>query len=121
MQDHGEWGQVIHISSMSAHRVPEGSAVYSATKFAVRSLTESLRKELREAKSQIRIAAVSPGFVETEFAEKYHKSKQKAVDTYASYAVLQSEDVAQSVLYILGQPPHVQIHDVLMRPTQQIS
>ena len=121
MEAHGQWGQVIHISSMAAHRVPEGSGVYSATKFAVRSLTEGLRKELRESKSQVRVAAVSPGFVETEFAEKYHKSAQKAIDTYSAYPVLQSEEIAQSVLYILAQPPHVQIHDILMRPTQQES
>src|SRR6056297_1396764 len=61
-------GHVVHISSMSAHRVPEGSGMYSATKFAVRSLTEGLRKELRAAESSVRITAISPGFVETEFA-----------------------------------------------------
>ena len=121
MQANGEWGQVIHISSMSAHRVPEGSGVYSATKFAVRSLTESLRRELRALKSQIRVASVSPGFVETEFAEKYHRDKQKAEETYSAYQVLSAEDIARSVLYILAQPDHVQVHDLLLRPTEQIS
>ena len=121
MQANGEWGQVVHISSMSAHRVPEGSGVYSATKFAVRSLTESLRRELRALKSQVRVASVSPGFVETEFAEKYHRDKQKAEETYSAYRVLSAEDIARSVLYILEQPDHVQVHDLLLRPTEQIS
>ena len=121
MRAHGDWGQVIHISSMSAHRVPEGSGVYSATKFALRSLTESLRKELREVSSLIRIAAISPGFVETEFAAHYHRSEAKAEEIYSQYPVLQADDVARSLVYILSQPQHVQVHDLLLRPTQQPS
>ena len=112
-------GHVIHISSMSAHRIPPGSGMYGATKYAIRSLTESLRKELREIDSPIRITAVSPGFVETEFAAHYHKSEDAARATYGQYTVLQPEDVAGSVLYALSQPEHVQIHDILMRPTAQ--
>ena len=119
MRQHGDWGQVVHISSMSAHRVPEGSGVYSATKFAIRSLTESLRKELRDLESSIRIASISPGFVETEFAAHYHRSEEKAEQLYKQYPVLQPDDIAQSLLYILSQPQHVEVHDLLLRPTQQ--
>jgi len=114
-----ETGQVIHISSMSAHRVPPGSGVYSATKFAVRSLTEGLRSELRAAGSNIRVAAVSPGYVETEFIEKYHRSADAARDIFERFEVLQADDVAATVLHILEQPEHVQVHDVLMRATAQ--
>ena len=121
MRVHGDWGQVIHISSMAAHRVPEGSGVYSATKFAVRSLTEGLRKELRGDGSSIRISAISPGFVETEFAAHYHRSEEKARAIYNQYHVLSPEDVARQVTFVLTQPPHVQIHDLLLRPTQQLS
>lgn len=121
MRGRGDDGQVIHISSMSGHRVPAGSGVYSATKFAVRSLTEGLRQELRQAQSGIRVTAISPGFVETEFAERYHGSPQAAAETYGRYPVIQPEELADAVIYALGQPPHVEIHDVLMRPTQQIS
>src|SRR5690606_13402210 len=78
MRARGADGHVIHVSSMAAHRVPAGSGVYSATKFAVRSLTEGLRQELRELKSGIRVTAISPGFVETEFAERYHGSADAA-------------------------------------------
>jgi NADP-dependent 3-hydroxy acid dehydrogenase YdfG len=121
MRTRGDRGHVIHISSMSAHRVPTGSGVYSATKFAVRSLTEGLRQELRAAGSAIRVSAISPGFVETEFAAHYHGSEAAAVETYGRYRVIQSAEIADAVLYALSQPDHVEIHDVLMRPTQQPS
>lgn len=112
-------GHVVHISSMAAHRVPDGSGVYSATKHAVRGLTEGLRKELRALGSQIRVTAVSPGFVETEFAEVYHGSPVGAERTYGRFKVLEAQDVAAVVMHLLESPAHVEIHDVLMRPTHQ--
>lgn len=119
MIEHDIAGNIIHISSMSAHRVPQGSGMYSASKFAVRSLTEGLRKELRERKLPIRVTAISPGFVETEFAEQYHKSKEKAQEIYGQYQVLHAHDIAHQVEMLIDLPPHVEIHDILMRPTQQ--
>ncbi len=121
MRKRGGKGHIIHISSMSGHRVPTGSGVYAATKFAVRSLTEGLRLELRQAGLNIRVSALSPGYVETEFAAHYHQSQEKADALYGQYPVLQPEDIANTVAYILHQPDHVQIHDVLLRPTQQQS
>jgi len=112
-------GHIIHLSSMAGHRVPAGSGVYSATKFAVRSLTEGLRSELRAQNSPIRVSAVSPGFVETGFAAHYHQDKAKAQQTYSRYKVLESEDIAETVVYLLSCPPHMQVHDVLIRPTEQ--
>ena len=121
MQAKGGEGHIVHISSMAAHRVPKGSGVYSATKYAVRSLTEGLRQEVREAGSNIRVSSVSPGFVETEFAEKYTKSVEQARETYGQFPVLQPDDMAEAVWYLLAQPAHVQVHDILVRPTQQVS
>ena len=121
MRAQGDRGDIIHISSMSGHRVPTGSGVYAATKFAVRALTEGLRQELRERGSDIRVSSISPGFVETEFAEKYAKSAEHAQTVYSQFPVLQPEDIAEAVQYILSQPKHVQIHDILLRPTQQSS
>ncbi|MEZ4444825.1 MAG: SDR family NAD(P)-dependent oxidoreductase [Polyangiaceae bacterium] len=121
MQARGVAGHVVHISSMAAHRVPSGSGVYSATKFAVRSLTEGLRQELRAMKSPIRVTAISPGYVETGFAAHYHQSEAKAEATYGRFPVIQPGEVADAVIYALCQPPHVQIHDLLMRPTDQPS
>ena len=114
-------GHIIHISSMSGHRVPLYSGVYAASKYAVRALTEGLRQELREAKKNIKISSISPGFVETEFAEKYNNNKEKAQELYSRFPVLQPKDIANAVYYVLSQPDYVQIHDILLRPTQQKS
>jgi NADP-dependent 3-hydroxy acid dehydrogenase YdfG len=95
--------------------------MYSATKFAVRSLTEGLRQELRQAGLDIRVSSISPGFVETEFAARYHQSEEKADALYSQFPVLQPDDIANAVIYMLNQPEHVQIHDMLVRPTQQPS
>ena len=112
-------GHIVHISSMSGHRVP-GSGMYSASKFAVRALTEGLRQELRADSSGIRISSISPGFVETEFAEKYSGSLEQAKQVYSQFPVLQPKDIANAVSYTLSQPQHVQVHDILLRPTVQV-
>lgn len=113
-------GQIVHIGSMAGHRVPPGSGVYSATKHAVRALTEGLRQELREKGSPVRVACISPGYVETEFAQVYALGDEDAAArTYGRFACLQPGDVAEALMYLLSQPPHVQVHDVLMRPTDQ--
>jgi NADP-dependent 3-hydroxy acid dehydrogenase YdfG len=85
----------------------------------VRALTEALRQELREIQSSIRVTAISPGFVETEFAAHYHKSEDAAKATYGRYKVLEAGDVAAAVLFAIGCPPHMQVHDLLVRPTRQ--
>ena len=113
-------GHIIHLGSMSGHRVPS-SGMYSASKFAVRALTEGLRQELRADGSAIRVSSVSPGFVETEFAEKYSGSPDQARQIYGQFPVLQPKDIANAVCYALCQPDYVQVHDILLRPTQQVS
>ncbi|MEO1173806.1 MAG: SDR family NAD(P)-dependent oxidoreductase [Myxococcota bacterium] len=113
-------GHVVHIASMSSHRVPNyGGGMYSATKFAVRALTEALRKEIYALKLPIRVTAISPGFVETEFASVYHGSEERGRETYSNYPVLQPQDIAATVLHAINAPDHVAIHDVLMRPLRQ--
>jgi NADP-dependent 3-hydroxy acid dehydrogenase YdfG len=112
-------GQIVHVSSMSAHRVQHGSGMYAATKHAVRALTEGLRQELRALDLPIRVAAVSPGDTETEFVQRMLKSRQAAADARPKYKTLDASDVAQAVLYILKTPPHVAVHEVLLRPIGQ--
>lgn len=99
-------GHIVHISSMSGHRVPS-SGMYSASKFAVRALTEGLRQELRADGSAIRISSISPGFVETEFAAKYSGSTERAQQIYNQFPVLQPQDIANAVGYTLGQPDQI--------------
>lgn len=114
-----EGGDVINVSSMSGHRVPGRGGFYSATKFAVRAMTEGLRQELRQAGNATRVGSVSPGFVETELLEDYFRSagadRYQAID----YPILQVEDVAGAVLSMLQLPRTAEITDVLMRPTGQ--
>ena len=119
MRRRGDRGHIIHVSSMAGHRVPDDSGVYAATKHAVCALTEALRRELRSLDSRIRVTAISPGFVETEFAEKYHGRKEAAEETYRRYPVLQPEDIAGAVAFVLSAPAHVEYHDLLLRPLQQ--
>ena len=119
MRRRGDCGHVVHVSSMAAHRVPLESGIYSATKFAVRALTEGLRRELRAVDSGIRVTAVSPGFVRTEFAEVYHRDPEAAARTYDRYDVLTPEDVASAVVFAIASPQRMQVHDILVRPTAQ--
>jgi NADP-dependent 3-hydroxy acid dehydrogenase YdfG len=122
MRSQSDTGLIIHISSMSGHRVPDGTGgMYSATKHAVKALTEGLRRELRALNSNIRVCAISPGFVETEFAEVMTGDAQEAADLYARYQCLTAADVARSVSWVVQTPAHMQVHDILIRPTQQLS
>ena len=119
MRSRGGRGHIIHIGSMAGQRVPAGAGLYSATKHAVRALTEALRMELREKGDSIRVGEICPGFVETGFASNYMKSEEKAREVYSRFKVLEANDVAEAVVYMLSCPEHVQIHDILMRPTEQ--
>ncbi len=112
-------GQIVHISSLSAYRVQPKTGMYSATKHAVRALAEGLRQELRALDSQIRVACVSPGDTETEFVERMLRGKRAAAEAAPPYRQLDARDVADAVLFVLRAPPHVAVHDVLLRPIGQ--
>ena len=122
MRERGDDGYIVHLSSLGAHRqnpASSGNGMYVATKNAVRALTEALRRELRELGSGIRVTAISPGLVETEFAMHFHNSEDAAQKIYGGFKVLQPEDIASIICYVLSCPPHVQLHDILVRPTGQ--
>lgn len=113
-------GILLNVSSMSGHRVPSSGGFYAATKFAVRAVTEALRHELRGEKSAVRVASISPGFVETPLLELYFANKPEALEkTKSSMRMLQPEDVAAAILHTLRQPPHVEIGDILLRSVDQ--
>ncbi|XP_044286383.1 dehydrogenase/reductase SDR family member 11 [Varanus komodoensis] len=117
-------GHIINVSSVNGHVMAPQSIMhfYSATKHAVTALTEGLRQELREAKTHIRATCISPGLVETEFTFKLHDNDpERAAATYESIKCLSAEDLASAVIYVLSAPPHVQIGDIQLRPTEQVS
>ncbi|XP_068086798.1 farnesol dehydrogenase-like [Anabrus simplex] len=107
-------GHIIHISSGAGHSVAfhEG-AMYAATKHAVMALTEGLRKDFVEHKSNMKVSCVSPGLVKTEFLNNLPKFNTKE---FHKMPALYSEDVGEAVLYALGTPPHVQIHEIIIKP-----
>jgi NADP-dependent 3-hydroxy acid dehydrogenase YdfG len=124
MRSRGDNGHIIHISSIGAYRHKHGSignGVYVATKRAVRSLTESMQMELRSLNSNIRVTAISPGLVETGFASRFLQDALAAQNIYQQSTNLQPEDIAEIIRYILACPPHVEIHDLIVRPTKQES
>ncbi|XP_046580655.1 dehydrogenase/reductase SDR family member 11-like isoform X1 [Haliotis rubra] len=114
-------GHIILLNSMSGHRVIGNSAFhfYSATKFAVTGIVEGLRQELRELKSGIRVTSISPGLVETEFSYRMMKDDGEAKAIYSSIPCLQVDDITNTVIFSLQSPKHMEINDVLMRPTAQ--
>merc|ERR1712223_998836 len=93
---------------------------YTATKFAVTALLEGWRQEVRElGNNNIRVSQLSPGVVETEFAEKMIGSKDSAEKLYKSMDCLTTDDMVDCLKFILSSNPRMQIHDILVRPTTQ--
>jgi len=104
-------GHVIVTSSVAGRRVLPGS-LYSATKHAATAIAEALRQELKadDATMPIKVTAIEPGMVDTPF-----------FDSPVGPGALQSDDIARAVMYALGQPPHVDVNEVLIRPVTQES
>ncbi len=111
---------IINISSLAGHRVPPGnrSTFYSASKHAVKAITDGLRAELVAGKSKIKMGMISPGMVKTEFQARSTRSGGKSPHS-AEFRVLDPEDVAQAAVFMLSTPRHVQIHDIVMRAVEQ--
>jgi NADP-dependent 3-hydroxy acid dehydrogenase YdfG len=113
-------GHIVNISSDSDRKVFHGSAVYSATKAAVTMLSEGLRFELAREKMPIRVTSISPGAVTTELAS--HITDPDIFEVFKTYPrieFMKSADVAAAVLFAVTQPPHVDINNILVRPTEQ--
>ncbi|MEX0907526.1 MAG: SDR family NAD(P)-dependent oxidoreductase [Gemmatimonadota bacterium] len=111
-------GHVINIGSTAGHMAYPRGNVYSATKYAVRALTEGMNIDV--AGTPIRVSSVDPGFVETEFSTvRFHGDEQRAAKVYEGFRPLSADDVADTVCYVAGLPPHVNIIDVVLVPTAQ--
>jgi 3-hydroxy acid dehydrogenase / malonic semialdehyde reductase len=111
-------GHVVNLGSTAGHQVYPMGNVYNATKFAVRALTEAINLDV--AGTPIRVSAVDPGYVETEFSEvRFHGDKAKAKAVYQGFRALTAEDIADLIYYIVDLPEHVNITDVIIVPTAQ--
>ncbi len=111
-------GHIINISSIAGKETYPLGNVYCASKHAVESLTKGMRIDL--LKHGIKVSSVSPGAVQTEFSLVRFKGDQnKANQVYKGFTPLNAEDVAETILFILSRPSHVNIDDILIMPTDQ--
>ena len=111
-------GQIINTSSVAGHKIFTGSAVYSATKFAVRALTEGLRMEVKPY--NIRTTIVCPGAVKTELLEHITEADiQQANQDYVGAVGLSPDSFARVVAFAISQPEDVDINEIIFRPTSQ--
>ena len=101
-------GHYVLTSSVAGRRVLPGS-LYSATKWAVSAIGEALRQELRRIheSERIRVTLIAPGMTDTEFFDERPTN------------ALAAEDIARTVIYVLSQPPHVDVNEIVVRPTSQ--
>ncbi|XP_011432073.1 dehydrogenase/reductase SDR family member 11-like [Crassostrea angulata] len=111
-------GHIININSLSGHRLGKAH-FYSATKYAVTALTEGVRWELRRANSHIKITSISPGLVRTNFAYNL-MGREDGEECYNTRQALLPDDMAKSVEFVLATPPHVQVSEMMIRPTEQV-
>ncbi|MDX2251973.1 MAG: SDR family oxidoreductase [Nitrospira sp.] len=111
-------GHVINLASVAGHKLFAGSAVYSATKFAVRALSDGLRQEM--ASHNIRTTIISPGAVKTDLLEHIsEKDVQKANQDYVGAVGVPAETFARLVAFAINEPGDVSINEILFRPTVQ--
>ncbi|MER8700947.1 MULTISPECIES: SDR family oxidoreductase [unclassified Mesorhizobium] len=111
-------GHIINVSSVYGHVVDPGAAVYCATKFAVRALSEGLRKEVKPY--NIRTTVISPGAVSTELLEHIsEKDIQQGTRDFVSKIAVGPDTFARTVAFAINEPDDVDINEILFRPTAQ--
>lgn len=107
-------GHIIHIGSMSSDIREESSSVYVATKSAIQGFSETLRKEL--SKDNIHVTLIEPGAVNTDMQEKPEALKEQEVE---ERKLLEAEDIAKSVLYVLSQTERTSVVEIKIKPLKQ--
>ncbi len=112
-------GHIINVSSVAGRVARQGSGVYNLTKFGVGAFSESLRQE--GVPLGVRVTLIEPGAVDTELSghnrpEVLEQIKQR----FGDIERLTAEDIARAILYAIGQPAHVSINEVLVRPSGQV-
>ncbi|XP_057319401.1 farnesol dehydrogenase-like [Microplitis mediator] len=103
-------GHIININSVAGLRatVPLPVTLYPATKFALRAMTDTLKEEIKKNKDKIRVTGIHPGLVKTEL----QNTSEVLLDLFNAIPYMQSQDVADCVVFALSVPPHVQIDEI---------
>ncbi|MFC4807731.1 SDR family oxidoreductase [Paenibacillus sp. GCM10023250] len=109
-------GHIVNLSSTSGYEVSPTSAVYSATKFAVRAITDGLRQE-ESAASGIRATLVAPGLTETELLGSLTSPEARAIADHIVGMGMSPERIADAVAYAIGQPNEASVSEIIVRPT----
>ena len=110
-------GHIINVSSVAGHKVRLGGAVYSATKTAVRVISEGLRQEVKPY--NIRTTIISPGAVESELPDSVTEPDVAENVRKVYEAAIPADSFARAVVYAMSQPEDVDINEILFRPTRQ--
>jgi NADP-dependent 3-hydroxy acid dehydrogenase YdfG len=111
-------GHFINVSSVAGHKVGPGFAVYAATKFAVRALSEGLRQEVKPY--NIRTTVISPGAVATELPNSVSDPDAAGrIREFYAAAAIPADSFARTVAFAMSQPDEVDINEILFRPTRQ--
>ncbi len=112
-------GHIVNISSIAGKRVIPSGSVYCATKFAVNAFSDALRLEL-SARKNIRVTCIQPGIVATELTDAItDPDLESFVTRIKSVEALRADDIANAIVYAVQAPPHVNINEIVIRPTQQ--
>jgi NADP-dependent 3-hydroxy acid dehydrogenase YdfG len=111
-------GHFINVSSVAGHKIGPGTAVYAATKFGVRALSEGLRQEVKPY--NIRTTIISPGAVATELPDSVSDPDAAArVRKFYAEQAIPADSFARAVAFVISQPYDVDINEILFRPTRQ--
>jgi NADP-dependent 3-hydroxy acid dehydrogenase YdfG len=113
-------GHIVNISSVAGRFATLGAAVYNLTKFGVNAFSEALRQEV--AAANVKVTVIEPGFVATELqGHNTHPMVVEAIENMRKEVgkPLDAEDIARSILYAVGEPDHVAVNEVLVRPAGQ--
>ena len=111
-------GQILNMDSVAGHQVGPSAGVYSATKFFVQAMTESMRKELG-VQHGIRVNTISPGVINTGWADKVSDPQGRKAAQALNRIAIGPDDVARAVIYALNQPENVTVNDLIISPTRQ--
>ncbi|MFC2254375.1 SDR family oxidoreductase [Labrys portucalensis] len=112
MEEQGA-GQIVNVSSIGGHHVSPTAAVYCATKFAVRAISDGLRQET----DRIRVTVISPGTTTSELADSIgDPTAREAMEAFRAVTI-SPKAVAASLLYAIGQPDDVDVSEIVVRPT----